>query len=300
MLATNIDRIISKFEILFPLVLVLTLNACQPVANTNSNSNVNANTQPANSNASSSSSSGTAINAREPEKYSATLVFTIETEGREKAIGIPPLSVQVARNGVDRRVEFKLPDGTPLIYLDHDNRQYVIAPGRKQYAELSKEATGVQLQKLMTPGQIVADLKEKQGVERAGEEQVNGRMAEKYRYSASTNTSTKVGEVKAEAFVFIDKETGLPLRTELNAQSSGDVKGVNAARLVAEMRDIKTDPDVSMFEIPAGYSQVAPEKVRQQIDALTNAVAAVLRAMMANMRIEGGASPSPAVTGSPK
>jgi hypothetical protein len=152
----------------------------------------------------------------------------------------------------------------------------------------------------MTPGQIVADLKEKQGVERAGEEQVNGRMAEKYRYSASTNTNTKAGEVKAEAFVFIDKETGLPLRTELNAQSSGEVKGVNAARLVAEMRDIKTDPDVSMFAIPAGYSQVAPEKVRQQIDALTNAVAAVLRAMMANMRTDTGASPSPATTGSPK
>lgn len=301
MLATNIDRIISKFEILFPLVLVLTLNACQPVANTNSNSNVNANTQPANSNASSSSSdSGTAINAREPEKYSATLVFTIETEGREKAMGIPPLSVQVARNGVDRRVEFKLPDGTPLIYLDHDNRQYVIAPGRKQYAELSKEATGVQLQKLMTPGQIVADLKEKQGVERVGEEQINGRMAEKYRYGTSTNTSTKAGEVKAEAFVFIDKETGLPLRAELNAQSSGDVKGVNTARVVSEMRDIKTDPDVSMFEIPAGYAQVAPEKVRQQIDALTSAVAAVLKAMMANMRTDTGASPSPATTGSPK
>jgi hypothetical protein len=299
MLTTYIDRIISKCEILFPLVLVLALNGCQPAANTNSNSNVNANTQPANSNTG-ASSSGTTINTREPEKYSTTLVFTIETEGREKAMGIPPLSVQVARNGTDRRVEFKLPDGTPLIYLDHDNRQYVIAPSRKQYAELSKEATGVQLQKLMTPGQIVADLKEKQGVERAGEEQVNGRMAEKYRYSASTNTSTKVGEVKAEAFVFIDKETGLPLRTELNAQSSGDVKGVNAARLVAEMRDIKTDPDVSMFEIPAGYAQVAPEKVRQQIDALTNAVAAVLRALMANMRTEGGASPSPAVTGSPK
>jgi hypothetical protein len=205
----------------------------------------------------------------------------------------------VARNGNDRRVEFKLPDGSPLVYLDHDNRHYVIAPSRKQYAELSKEATGTQLQKLMTPGQIVADLKDKSGVERAGEEQINGRTAEKYRYSTSKQTDTKAGEVKAEAFVFIDKETGLPLRTELNAESSGDVKGVNAARVIAEMRDIKTDTtDASMFEIPTGYAQVAPEKVRQQIDALTNALAAILKAMMSNMRTDS--APSPTMSGSPK
>jgi hypothetical protein len=291
----------SGTGILLGVAFALVLSACQPATNTNSNANTNANAAPANSNASSSpsSDSGTSINVREPEKYSATLVFTVETQGREKALGIPPLSVQVARNGNDRRVEFKLPDGSPLIYLDHDNRHYVIAPNRKQYAELSKEATGTQLQKLMTPGQIVADLKDKSGVERAGEEQINGRTAEKYRYSTSKQTDTKAGEIKAEAFVFIDKETGLPLRTELNAESSGDVKGVNAARVIAEMRNIKTDAtDAAMFEIPSGYAQVAPEKVRQQIDALTSALAAVLKAMMSNMRTES--APSPTMSGSPK
>jgi hypothetical protein len=300
MLKIKTDRINSTIGITAAVLFLLFVSSCQPVANTNSNTNLNANTQPSNLNANSSLGSGMRIDAREPEKYSATLVFTVETQGREKAMGIPPLSVQVARNGNDRRVEFKLPDGTPLIYLDHEDRHYVIAPSRKQYAELSKEATGTQLQKLMTPGQIVESLKDKSGVERVGEEQVNGRTAEKYRYSAATNTNTKAGEVKAEAFVFIDKETGLPLRTEVNAESSGDVKGVNAARVVAEMRDIKTNTDASMFEIPAGYSQVAPEKVRQQIDALTNAVAAILKAMMANTRAESGASSSPTMSASPK
>jgi hypothetical protein len=205
--------------------------------------------------------------------------------------------VQVARNAADRRVEFKLPDGTPLIYLDHDNRHYVIVPSKKQYAELSKEATGAQLQKLMTPGQIVADLKNKSGVEKVGEEQINGRLAEKYRYATSKDTKTQAGQVTAEAFVFIDKETRLPLRTEVNAESSGEVKGVNAARIVAEMNDIKTDVDPAQFQIPEGYSQVAPEKIRQQIDALTSAVASILRAIMANMQM--GTSPSPSPTGSP-
>lgn len=302
MLNLRTNHFISNAKILAPLMLVVLVGACQPAANTNSNANanLNANTQPANSNSSPSSDTGATLNAREPEKYTATLELRVETEGRDKAIGIPSLTVQVARNGADRRVEFKLPDGTPLVYLDHDNRHYVIAPSRKQYAELSPEATGTQLQKLMTPGQIVADLKERKGVERVGEEQINGRTAEKYRYSTSANTNTKAGEVKAEAFVYLDKETGLPLRTELNAESSGDVKGVNAARVIAEMRDLKTEVDAAQFQIPAGYAQVAPEKVRQQIDALTSAVAAVLKAMMANMRSETGTSPSPATTASPR
>ncbi|HKP37849.1 MAG TPA: hypothetical protein VJT71_13410 [Pyrinomonadaceae bacterium] len=302
MLTRNFDRKISSVLILSSLSFGMFFSACKPVENANSNANANANASAANtnSNINSSSESGPTINAREPEKYSATLVFSVETQGNEKAIGIPSLSVQVARNGADRRVEFKLPDGTPLVYLDHDNRSYVIAPTKKQYAELTKEATGIQPQKLMTAGQLVADLKNKSGVERVGEEQVNGRTAEKYRYSASTNTNTKAGEVKAEAFVFIDKETGLPLRTEVNAESSGDVKGVNAARVIAEMRDIKTDIDATLFEVPSGYAQVAPEKVKQQIDALTSAVAAILKAMMANMRTEAASSPSPTTTVSPR
>jgi len=293
-------------------VLLFSMCACQPapnskanananaISNENVNSNANANPQgnsqtgAANTNANAESDNrGPAINTREPDKYSATLVFSIETEGGDKAIGIPSLAVQVARNGDDRRVEFKLPDGSPLVYLDHNNRHYVIVPERKQYAELTQEATGVQFHKLITPGQLVEDLKNIPGVEHAGEELMNGRSAEKYRYSASTNTNTKAGEVKAEAFVYVDKETGLPLRAEMLAESSGDVKGVKAARVVAEMRNIKTDVAPALFDTPVGYEQVAPEKVRQQIDALTSAVAAILKAMMANA---GSASSSPAAS----
>src|SRR5213080_64786 len=289
--------LISPAGAALSLSLLLSVSSCQP-ANKNSNANANANTNAsmansnssitnANTNSESAESSAT-VNAREPEKYSATLQFSIETEGGEKAIGIPSLNMQVARNGDDRRVEFKLPDGSPLIYLDHDNHHYVILPARKQYAELSKEATGVQFQKLLTPGQLVEDLKGRKGVQRVGDDTMNGRPAEKYRYSAETNTNTKVGEVKAEAFVYVDKETGLPLRAELNAESSGDVKGVKAARAIAEMRDIKTDVDATMFQTPAGYDQVPPEKIRQQIDALTGAIMSVLKAMNAGAP---GASP---------
>jgi hypothetical protein len=267
---------------------------------TNSNSNLNANTN-ANSNSNSSNinatsnNTGSTINTREPDKYSSTLVFSIETSGGDKAVGIPPLSVNVARNGDDRRLEFKLPDGSPLVYIDHQNHHYVVLPARKQYAELTQEATGVQMHKLLTPGQLVDDLKKINGIQRAGDETINGRAADKYQYSAAADTKTKAGEVKANAFVYVDKETGLPLRAELLAQSTGDVKGMNAARVVAEMRDINTNIDTTMFQPPAGFEQVAPEKVRQQIDALTGAVTAILKAMMAGAT----ASPTPAKSTTP-
>src|ERR1700730_5816909 len=293
---------LSKFGTTLGVVFLFSFGACQPMPNANSNANANANTQTNsqtsadNTNANPAAADrGITINARDPEKYSATLVFSVETEGGDKAVAIPSLSLQVSRSGEDRRVEFKLPDGSPLIYLDHNNRHYVIAPSRKQYAELSQDATGIQLHKMLTPGQLVEDLKNRKGVEPAGEGLIDGRAADKYRYTASTNTNTKAGEVKAEAFVYVDKETGLPLRAEMLAESSGDVKGVKAARVVAEMKDIKTDIAASLFEAPAGYEQVAPETVRQQIDALTSAVASILKAMMA-----GAMTPSASPTASLK
>src|SRR5438309_808111 len=152
-------------------LLMLATNACQraPEANANVNANLvsNANVAVANTNASEPIS---VIAAREPAKYRATLVFTAETQGGEKTIGMPTLSAEVARNGDDRRVSFKLPDGSDLIYLDHDNKHYVIAPGRKQYAELTPEATGVQIQKLMTPGQFVGWIEARKGIERVASE----------------------------------------------------------------------------------------------------------------------------------
>lgn len=302
MLRTRSSRNTPTLLLTLAVLLLFSINACRPMPDSNANANGNANanspTSAANVNSNSESDKrGATISTREPDKYSATMTFSIETEGGDKAIGIPSLAVQVARNGDDRRLEFKLPDGSPLVYLDRNNRHYVILPARKQYAELTQQATGVQFHKLLTPGQLVDDLKTIKGVERVGEGPMDGRTAEKYRYSTSTNTNTKAGEVKAEAFVYVDKETGLPLRAELLAESSGDVKGVKAARVVAEMRDIKTDVAPALFEPPAGYEQVAPEKVRQQIDALTSAVAAILKAMMANA--VSPSSPSPAASAKP-
>lgn len=261
--------------------------------NTNANANVNANATGANINANTAPST---IAAREPDTYKATIVFTAETEGGDKAMGIPTLSAEVARSGADRRLSFKLPDGSDLVYLERGGVQYGIAPARKQYAELTPEATGFQLHRLMTPGQIVAHLDRLRGIELVGEEQLSGRTAMKYRYARTAQTQTSAGEVKTESFIFIDKDTGLPLRAELFGEASGNVQGVKGANVVAEMRDISTNVEPSLFEIPPGFNKVPESQVRAQVDAVANTILAVLRALLEN---RGSAPPPPSPTVSP-
>jgi hypothetical protein len=89
--------------------------------------------------------------------------------------------------------------------------------------------------------------------------------------------------VNTESFVYIDKETGLPLRAELYGEASGNVQGVKGAKIVAEMRDITTNVDPSYFEVPAGFNKVPEAQVRAQVDAVTNTIAAVLRTLLTNM-----------------
>jgi hypothetical protein len=270
-------------------------SACQRT-DTNANTNLTANANLSTTNANLSPTPAMVSAAREPEKYRAVLVLSAETEGGQKTIGIPSLSAEVARNGADRRVSFKLPDGSDLIYLEQGDKHIVIMPGRKQFAELTPEATGFQLQKLMTPGQIVSYLEKLKGIERVGDDTMNGRPADKYRYATTTSTSTSAGQVNTEAFFYVDKDTGLPLRVDLSSEASGNVQGIKGAKIVAEMRDISTNVDDSLFQVPADLNKVPPEQVRAQIDAFTNTVAALVKALLANMNAAAttpSASPTP-------
>jgi hypothetical protein len=285
---------------MFVVGLLLTASGCargpaESNVNLNVNTNVNANANLTAANANSATAPST-LAAREPDKYRATLVFSAETEGGEKTIGVPTLSAEVARNGADRRLSFKLPDGSDLIYLERGGQHYAIAPGRRQYAELTPEATGFQLHKLMTPGQLVSYLDRLQGIQFVGEESRAGRTAMKYRYARTSQTNTSAGEVRTESFVYIDKDTGLPLRAELFGEASGNVQGVKGATVVAEMRDISTEVDLSLFEVPTEYNKVPEQQVRAQVNAITNTIAAVLRTLLTNMNTVPPPSPSPTLS----
>lgn len=287
----------------------LIITGCEPAANSNINVNrpVGSNSANANSvvntnstsavNTNSGNNSATAtIETREPEIYQADVTLKLETMGAQQGANLPPIAAQVARNGADRRMAFTLPNKEKVVYLNAAGKTYLISPDRKQFAELNQESLGFEIRSLMTPTQIVNQVKNLKGVERIGEEIVNGRTAVKYRLNTKTDTKTQAGNVQTESVILVDKETGLPLRSETNSESASGaaVKGVSGLRLVTEMSNIQTDVAPDMFNLPTDYKQVAPEEVRSQVTAYFSVASALLGSILKNSPPANSPTASPA------
>jgi len=226
------------------------------------------------------------------------MAVRIETSGQQN-VATPPMNVQIAKNGTDRRVSFTIPGGD-VIYLDKADKRYLILPGRKQYAELTPASTGVDVQRLMTPGQILDQLRRQPGFEKVGDEVWNGRPAEKYRIAGVANTGTQsAGQVSSESFIYVDKETGLPLHTETYAQGTGEKARGTQAKVITELSNISTTVDPTSFEIPEGYTKIEDEKVRQQVDRAVQTALSLMSQYMANANSNAATAPSPAATVTP-
>ncbi|MEP7147470.1 MAG: hypothetical protein ABI857_01120 [Acidobacteriota bacterium] len=265
------------------LTAILIATGCQPpsanttVANTNVSTNANTN-----SNANVSTTTTTTITASEPEQYQANIKLTIETLGETQKASTAPVGAIVARSGADRVMEFAMPTGEKVIYLDKGGMNYVILPNRKQYAELTKEALGFEVRRLLMPDQIVNQVKAIPGVRLVGDETMNGRAVTKYAYNATANTQTKAGTVATDSYVLVDKETSLPIRSETvsQSQSGGNVQGINGVRIVTEMTDIKTTPDANIFTLPSEFQKIDAEQVKVQANLIFNTIAAVIGQMV--------------------
>ena len=248
------------------------VNTNSGVANSISNSNLNA-----------VPTSGATVDTREPTQYQATVKLSVQTLGNNgQQSTLPTLIANVGRSGDDRVMEFTLPTNEKVIYLDKGGMSYLILPSRKQYAELTKEALGFEVRRLMMPSEIVQQAKSVPGMKLVGEETQNGRQVVRYAYEAQANTNTAAGTVATESYMIIDKETGLPLRTETvsQSQSGGNVNGVNGVRIVTEMTDIKDTPDPSLFSLPTDYQKIDPETVKANINAIFQVVSAIAANVM--------------------
>ena len=247
-------------------------------ANANSTVNINSNSNANMTTSTVTTNTGQTIEAREPDKYSATVVVTASASGQQRASG--QTEIKVARNGADRRyaVDTKLPGVGEIIYLEKGDKHYVIMPARKQYAELTQEMTGVNMDavRAMTPGQMVAYVSRQQGVQFVGDETLNNRPVKKYRAAGKAQTQSSAGQVQGESFIYVDRDTGLPLRVEGYSAATGNVQGVSGGNLVAEMRDLKTDVDPTQFELPQDFRQITPEEVKQQMAQLTQLLQQVM------------------------
>ena len=230
--------------------------------------------------------SESAIDSEMPEKYQARVDLKFEALGENNNASLPSLGAIVARDGGNKRMEFNMPNGQKIVYLELGTKNMVILPERKQYAELNKDAVGFEVRSLMTPEQIVQRAKSIKGLEKVGEEKYKGRDAVKYKYSATTDTKTKAGEVATESFVYVDKQTGLPLKTDFVSKAKdGNVRGFQGIKIVTEMSDIKTEVSEDMFAEPEGFEKIEEEQIRNQINLIFNTVAAVLNQMMQNAAV---------------
>jgi hypothetical protein len=245
------------------------------VANTNTSNTVNANTN----------ASVAVAEAAEPDEYSATVTIKLEALGQTQNVALPTISAEVARSGEDRRMVFTMPAGGRVVYLDKAGTNYLVLPDRKQYAELNRESLGFEVRRMLMPEQIVEQARNVQGVRRVGEETYKGRPAIKYQYGAVANTQSQAGQVTTESFLFVDKETGLPLHSETvsRSQSGGNVQGYSGVRIVTDITDIRSTVSPELFAEPTNLEKIESDKVRAQVDMIFNSIAAALTQAMQQM-----------------
>jgi hypothetical protein len=262
-------------------MLLLAAFGCTNGPGTNSNSTAtpgptaNANTaatasENANASAPPSAASTAPIPNREPERYTMKMVISGQMSVDNRA-GSGQWEIDFARLDAQRRWAIKLPAiNQEIIYLERPGLKYIILPSRSQYIEVTPEALGFSLGTMLTPAAIIERLSTRPH-EQLGNESVNGRPALKYKFTGATDTGTRAGTVQADSFVYIDQETGLPLRVDLSAAASG---GANMRGLL-ETRDIHLNPDASLFDVPAGYKKVTTEQLKQALQDLISFVRAV-------------------------
>jgi hypothetical protein len=275
------------FSGLISAALMLAACPAPPASNGNANTNLSVNTNAntnlnsANMNTNTNVSTTSGVDTKEPDKYAATIKLKFETSGDQK-LSIPgELQANVARSGQNRWMEFKMPTGDKVIYLETGGKNLILLPNKKQYAELNKGSVGFDVRSMMMPEQVVSQVKGMKGVERVGEEKYAGRDAVKYQYSAVSDTKTTAGNVETKSFLYVDKETSLPLHSETTSSSlTGSYQGIQGLRIITEMTDIKTDADAALFAEPTDFQKVDEKQVKQQVDTIFSVAMAFLGQLM--------------------
>jgi hypothetical protein len=84
--------------------------------------------------------------------------------------------------------------------------------------------------------------------------------------------------VDTQSFIIVDKETGLPLRSETLSQSQGEanVQGYKGLKFVTEMSDVKTTAPAEIFEVPKGFAKIDQEQVKSQAKMIFDAAMLII------------------------
>jgi hypothetical protein len=203
------------------------------------------------------------IDIREPERFSATMTLSAQETASEAPAPMLTQQLGLAKIGSDSRLAFTNPAPTgQIVYLEKSGLKYLIFYERKQYAEVTPEALGFDLGDVFTPRAIIDRLNPRQ-YEKLGLEPVNGRTAIKYRSNETTDNSSHIDGV-----IFVDQETGLPLRSEMNTATPAGIR----SRIIIEIRDLQLNPDTEQFDVPAGMKKIGLQDAKQQLGGFATAL----------------------------
>jgi hypothetical protein len=260
----SIRHLFGAIFILFVLVPI----ACKNFWSSNKNSNT----------------SNITVTIREPEKYQVTMYVSLD-KGNDASSELPFVSVKATKDNLSRRYDFKF-DNRELTYLEGvieadksvskkpEPFHFLVVPQCKQYAEVRLDEMGIRIPNSLSPQDILATLQQQKTVEVLGDEQLNGRAVTKYRY---------VDPQAGEGIVYLDKQTGLPIRAKVAAIIADPTKDVGdtesekrTLRVIIDIKDIVLNADSSQFQEPQGMKRVNPKEFCPELKQMATDVTQML------------------------
>jgi hypothetical protein len=216
---------------------------------------------PASQNGLTSPSSSPPFATKEPERYQAKRITSFsESTGEGNPLHETlRTTVLIFRDGNQRREEYETVAAGPVAYLETLTGRFVLLPQEKLYADLNETSSDAKLSELQTDSQSIHSnylLHESNFApryEKLGNETIDGRVTLKYRVTASLSTNATT---VSERVIWVDEVLGLPVKTELVHR-----EGVRSSNILMQLTEIRTEVDLTQFEIPSDYRKVNPSQI---------------------------------------
>ncbi len=199
---------------------------------------------------------------KEPDKYSAKIVFAFRYD--EAASNFVEQTYFVARDGSNRRLDFEAGDKQISSIQRADGKQILLLSKQKVWVELNAAPDKNDLKMLTNQPDdfsLTHFLSAKPvgaTFSAVGKEEVLNRQTTKYQLDFGPVTTAE--NIRTETFVWADESLGLPIRTEIDAIENGAPTG---AQNIVELREIKTEVEPQIFDVPAGFRKITTQEARQ-------------------------------------
>lgn len=227
------------------------INANSAVAQSGQAANANSNAQ-----AGAEPDQQSSIIIKEPERYEAAITISAQDAASSEPVAMATQQFGFAKLGADRRWTFNLPTLGAVAYLEKSGLKYLVFLDRKQYTEVSPDTLTFSMPSL-GPRAIAEHLRPRMQFEKRDAEPLNGRAVFKYRLTGAADKPSD-----SEGSIFVDTETGLPLRSDFQTSPPNGTR----TRVIVEARELQLNPDRSQFDVPAGTKKITTQEAKSQIE----------------------------------